>query len=181
MSNITINRNLKVLISKEKIADRVVSMADEIATDLVDKTLVMVGLLTGSVVFMADLMRALSECGLDPEVDFMIVESYGEKEVSSGEIKIVQDVRADLSGKTVLLVDDIIDTGLTFSRVKSLLAQKNPARIVSVALLDKPSGRKVDYTPDYVGFSVENHFVIGYGLDSGGMYRSLPYFGYLDD
>ena len=172
---------VKVLITKEKIAERVASLANEISTAHQGESLVIIGLLNGSIVFTADLMRALSGRGFNAEVDFMVVESYAGGTKSSGQLNIIQDVRTKLEGKTVLLVDDIIDTGLTARQVALSLSAKNPNRVVTVALLDKSSGRTVDFSPDYVGFTIENHFVVGYGLDARGSFRCLPYIGYLEE
>ena len=132
--------------------------------------------LKGAVVFLADLMRAID---VPAERDFMVVSSYGSGVKSSGVVKIVKDLDVPLAGKDLLIVEDILDSGLTLSYIKELLASRGPASIRIATLLDKPSRRKVDLVADYIGFSVPDEFVIGYGLDYDEKYRNLPYIGIL--
>ncbi len=171
----------KLLISEEKIAEKVDSLARELASELKGSSTILVGLLTGSVVFLSDLMRRLSHYGLFLEVDFMIVSSYNDSRESSGSIDIVQDVRIDMTGRTALLVDDIVDTGRTLNEARRRLYDKGAAKVITCALLDKPARRNVDIKPDYVGFIIENKFVVGYGLDAGNRYRQLPYIATLEE
>ncbi|VAX22708.1 Hypoxanthine-guanine phosphoribosyltransferase [hydrothermal vent metagenome] len=168
------------MISEEKIASKVDDLARRIADDMDGSTTIMVGLLTGSVVFLSDLMRRLNHHGMSPQIDFMIISSYKGSIDSPGEIEVVQNVRIDVQGKTVLLVDDIIDTGRTMSAARRLLYEKGAANVVICAFLDKPSRREADIKPDYTGFAIENQFVVGYGLDADNRYRSLPFVATLE-
>ncbi|MBI5815718.1 MAG: hypoxanthine phosphoribosyltransferase [Nitrospinae bacterium] len=165
----------KILISEEQIATKVDSLAKKLASDLQNSPTLLVGLLNGSVVFLSDLMRRLYAYGVHPEVDFIAASSYKHGTESSGIVEIIQDTRLSIEGKTVVLVDDVVDTGLTLSEVKKLLEAKNPARVLTCVLLDKPSRRKIDITPDYSAFTIDDVFVIGYGMDAGDRYRNLPY------
>ena len=167
---------LKVLLSEEQIAEKVAQIGRQITEDYRDKNLLMVSVLKGSVVFMADLMRAV-DC--PARIDFMSVSSYGSGTKTSGVVKIVKDLDQDLSGKDLLIVEDILDSGMTLSYLKGLLQGRNPASIRIATLLDKPSRRKVDLKADYVGFEVPDEFVVGYGLDYDEQYRNLPFVGVL--
>ena len=149
-------------------------MAKEIEKDYTGKNLVCVGLLKGSVMFMSDLIKAIN---LDLRIDFMKVSSYGSGTDSTGVVKILKDVDVDLAGKDVLIVEDIIDTGLTIVNVKDFLAKKNPNSIRVCTLLDKPSRRKVEVKGEYVGFEIPDEFVVGYGLDLDEKYRNIPFVG----
>jgi len=166
---------LNLLINKDDIDVRVRNLAAQIAQDLKGRPTLLVGLLKGSVVFLSDLIRGLSANGLEPELDFMMTTSYGESTEPSETVEITLDIRSPLKGKTVLLVEDIVDTGGTLAEVVKRVESKSPDRILTCALLDKPSRRKFDVKPDYVGFEIEDVFVVGYGLDAGGKYRGLPY------
>ena len=138
---------------------------------------VVIGVLKGSFVFLADLVRALARAGATPSVEFMRLASYGQKKESSGEVLLLGDVPRDFGGRAVLLVDDIVDTGLSMDYGKRLLTERNAARVWTCALLDKPSRRKVDVTLDFVGFEIPDVFVVGYGIDYAEQYRYLPYIG----
>ena len=144
--------------------------------DYEGKNLVCVGLLKGSVVFMADLIKTID---IDLSIDFMKVSSYGGGTDSTGVVKILKDVDEEVTGKDVLLVEDIVDTGLTIANVKEFIAKKKPNSVKVCTLLDKPSRRKVDVKADYSGFEIPDAFVIGYGLDYAEKYRNLPYVGIL--
>lgn len=165
---------VEVLISKEKVEARIAELAKQIEKDYADKDLVCVGLLKGSVVFMADLIKSIN---LDLKIDFMKVSSYGSGTDSTGIVKILKDVDLNLEGKDVLIVEDIIDTGLTIVSVKDLLNKKLPKSIKVCTLLDKPSRRKVDVKGEYVGFEIPDEFVVGYGLDFDEKYRNIPFIG----
>lgn len=165
---------VEVLISKEKVEARIAELAKQIEKDYADKDLVCVGLLKGSVVFMADLIKSIN---LDLKIDFMKVSSYGSGTDSTGIVKILKDVDLNLEGKDVLIVEDIIDTGLTIVSVKDLLNKKIPKSIKVCTLLDKPSRRKVDVKGEYVGFEIPDEFVVGYGLDFDEKYRNIPFIG----
>ena len=165
---------VEVLISREKVEERIKELAKEIEKDYAGKNLVCVGLLKGSVMFMSDLIKSVN---LDLRIDFMKVSSYGSGTDSTGVVKILKDVDLDLAGKDVLIVEDIIDTGLTIVNVKDFLAKKNPNSIRVCTLLDKPSRRKVEVKGEYVGFEIPDEFVVGYGLDLDEKYRNIPFVG----
>jgi hypoxanthine phosphoribosyltransferase len=167
---------LRVLLSEEEIRAKCKEMGARISQEYKGKNLMLVTVLKGAVVFLADLMRAID---VPAEIDFMVVSSYGSGVKSSGVVKIVKDLDVPLAGKDLLIVEDILDSGLTLSYIKELLASRGPASIKIATLLDKPSRRKVDLVADYIGFSVPDEFVIGYGLDYDEKYRNLPYIGIL--
>lgn len=165
---------IEVLISKEQIETRIFELAKIIEKDYINKDLICVGLLKGSLPFMADLIKAIN---LNLRIDFMKVSSYGGGTNSTGVVKILKDVDLDLTGKDVLIIEDIIDTGLTIKNVKNFLSQKNPASIKVCSLLDKPSRRLVEVKGEYIGFEIPDEFVVGYGLDLDELYRNIPYVG----
>ena len=167
---------LKVLVSEEEIREKVKEMGRRITEHYKGKSLLLVTVLKGAVVFLADLMR---EIDVPAEIDFMVVSSYGSGVKSSGVVKIVKDLDTPLEGKDILIVEDILDSGLTLSYLKEILEGRGPRSIQIAALLDKPTRRKVDLKADYIGFSVPDEFVIGYGLDYDEKYRNLPYIGIL--
>ncbi|MDR2697247.1 MAG: hypoxanthine phosphoribosyltransferase [Holophagales bacterium] len=167
-------QNIQPMVSEEEICRRVKELGRVIESDYFGKDLVVVGLLKGAYPFFADLTRAID---LDFQVCFMRASSYGLDLESSGEVKISQDIDISISGKDVLIVEDIIDTGRTLISVLDYLKAQSPARIRICALLDKPSRRVHDVPVDYVGFSIKDLFVVGYGLDAKEMYRNLPYIG----
>lgn len=165
------------LYTEEDIREKVRDLGRQISKDYKGKQLTVVGILKGSLVFMADLIR---EIDADVTVDFMEVSSYGNGTTSSGEIRIKKDMDSTPVGKNLLIVEDIIDTGNTLKYLKDVyLAGKNPKSIKIVTMLDKPSRRKADIKPDYSGFSIDDLFVIGYGLDYAQQFRHLPYIAYL--
>ena len=164
-----------VLVSEEELKAKVAELGAQISRDYEGKNLVLVSILKGSVVFMADLMRAVS---IPCSIDFMVVSSYGgSNTTTSGLVKIIKD--GDLSGKDVLIVEDILDTGVTLSNLVPMLKMRNPNSVKICTILDKPSRRKADIQPDYEGFQVPDEFVVGYGLDYDEKYRNLPYVGVL--
>ena len=169
---------LKVLISAEDIARRVQELGREITADYQGRSLMIIGILKGAVVFMSDLIRQIS---VPLEVDFMAISSYGEATETSGVVQLLKDLDCPIEGKHVLIVEDIIDTGLTLSYLYQLLQSRNPATLKTAVLLDKPERRRTDFTPDYVGFTIPDKFVIGYGLDYNHMHRELPYVGVLEN
>lgn len=168
----------RVLYSAEEIAQRCKELGAQITEDYKKRgeTPLLVALLKGSVPFLADIMR---EIDLKIEFDCMDVSSYHGGTESAGDLKINKDLDCSLEGVSVLLVEDIVDTGRTLSKVKSLLKNKGAKEVKVVTLLDKPARRIIDIEPDYVGFTIENEFVIGYGLDYKQWYRNLPYVGIL--
>ena len=161
----------KVLLSEEELHARVSELGAQLSRDYAGENLLMVSVLKGSVVFMADLMRAISE---PAEIDFMVVSSYGSGVKSSGVVKIVKDLDINLQGKDILIVEDILDSGMTLDYIKGMLLDRNPSSIRICTLLDKPARRKADLQADYVGFTVPDEFVVGYGLDYDERYRNLP-------
>jgi hypoxanthine phosphoribosyltransferase len=163
------------MISAKSIAARVEDLAREISAEFqgTDK-LVVVGLLRGSFVFIADLVRELD---LPVEVDFIEASSYGNSTESSHEIRILKDLRGEIEGRDVLVVEDIVDTGYTLKHVLEILKTRNPARLKVCALLDKPSRREVDIRADWIGFEIPDKFVVGYGIDYAQRNRNLPHIG----
>lgn len=170
------NDILQVLLTEEQLKAKCAEMGAQITKDYQGKNLLLVTVLKGAVVYLADLMRCID---LPCAIDFMVVSSYGSGVKTSGVVKIVKDLDQDLSGKDILIVEDILDSGMTLSYLKGLLQGCNPASIRIATLLDKPSRRKVDLQADYVGYEVPDEFVVGYGLDYGEQYRNLPYVGIL--
>lgn len=167
---------LQVLFSEEQLRQKCAELGARISRDYEGKNLLMVSVLKGSVVFMADLMRHITvPCG----IDFMAVSSYGSGVKTSGVVKINKDLDIDLAGRDILIVEDILDSGMTLAYLTELLRDRGPASIRIAALLDKPSRRKAEVQPDYVGYVVPDEFVVGYGLDYDERYRNLPYVGIL--
>ncbi|MBQ7875307.1 MAG: hypoxanthine phosphoribosyltransferase [Oscillospiraceae bacterium] len=166
----------RILISEKDIKKAVKKMGKAISKDYADKNLMLVAVLKGSVMIMADLMRAIT---IPVNIDFMSVSSYGGGTKTSGVVKIIKDLDHDLSGKDVLIVEDILDSGLTLSYLTNVLRQRNVSSIRIATLLDKPERRIADITPDYCCFTVPDEFVVGYGLDYDQKYRNLPYVGIL--
>ncbi len=167
---------LKVLLSEEEIAAKVQEIGAQISKDYADKNLLLVSVLKGSVVFMADLMRAIT---VNAAIDFMSVSSYGSGVKTSGEVKIIKDLDRPLEGLDLLLVEDILDSGMTLSYLRDMLSKRGPKSIRIATLLDKPARRQADIQADYVCFDVPDEFVVGYGLDYAEKYRNLPYVGVL--
>lgn len=167
-----IHRRQRILFSREEIADRVRGLGQEISKDYGNKELVVISLLRGSFIFTADLVREIT---IPVEVDFMTTSSYGHSEESSGIVEIVHDIRTDIKDRDVLIVDDIMDSGYTLEKVVEYLRGKSPRSLKICVLLDKPSRRKVDLSPDYIGFNIPDVFIVGYGLNYGDHYRNIPY------
>lgn len=165
-----------VLVSEQQLKDKVAQLGAQISQDYAGKDLVLVSILKGAVVFMADLMRAVT---IPCSIDFMVVSSYGAGTTTTGLVKIIKDLDSDLSGKDVLIVEDILDTGITLSNLVPMLKMRDPNSVRICAILDKPSRRRADIQADYIGFQVPDEFVVGYGLDYDEKYRNLPYVGVL--
>ena len=179
MTDVTSNEAIgEVLIDEETIATRVAELGREISRDYAGRQLLLVGVLKGAIFFIADLMRKLD---LDCEVDFMAISSYGSSTDSSGVVRILKDLNATIEGRDVLVVEDIIDSGLTLSYLLRTLEARSPASLEVCALLTKPARREIDVACRYVGFEIPGAFVIGYGLDFDQLYRNLPYVGVLRD
>ena len=164
----------RVLITEDEIHAKLDELAEEIAAEYSGKDLLLVGVLKGAVMVMADLMRALP---MTAPVDWMAVSSYGSGTKSSGVVRILKDLDADISGKHVLIVEDIVDSGLTLSWIRSNLDSRHPASVEICTLLRKPDAAKVEIECKWVGFDIPNEFVVGYGLDYAEQYRNLPYIG----
>ena len=175
MTVLSSQQEIDILITEAEIAARTNNLARQI-TDHYKGTeqLVVVGLLRGSFVFIADLVRRLA---LPVEVDFMTVSSYGNNTVSSRQVRIIQDLETAIKNRDVLIVEDIVDTGHTLNHVTHLLQSRNPARLKSIALLDKPTRREVDFRSDWIGFEIPDEFVVGYGIDFAQRNRNLPFIG----
>jgi len=162
----------KILLSEKEIKEQVRVLAKEISRDYEDKNLLLVSLLKGSVIFLSDLMRELT---IDCAIDFMCVSSYASGTKTSGTVKIIKDLDIDISNSDVLLVEDILDSGLTLNYIIDILRPRNPKSIKICALLDKAERRQAPIELDYCGFKIPNEFVVGYGLDYDEKYRNLPY------
>ena len=168
----------KVLISEEELSNIVRSLGKQITEDYKGKDLMIVSILKGSIIFMADLMRAIdTPC----TIDFMAVSSYGSGTKTSGVVKIIKDLDASIEGKDLLIVEDILDSGRTLSYIKEILLARNPKSIKICTLFDKPERRDADIYADYIGSKVPNEFIVGYGLDYDEHYRNLPYIGVLKE
>jgi len=170
-----------VLVTEQQIQDKIAELATQVAADYPDTEqgeLLLVGVLKGAVMFMTDFARALP---LPTQLEFMAVSSYGSSTSSSGVVRILKDLDRDIAGRDVLIVEDIVDSGLTLNYLLRTLRARNPASLEVCALLTKPERRKVDLPIRYVGFEIPNRFVIGYGLDHAEKYRQLPYVAVLAD
>jgi hypoxanthine phosphoribosyltransferase len=174
--NILLNDVESVLLSADELAKRIGELGAEITADYAGKEILMIGVLRGAVVFMADLARAIK---VPVAIDFMAVSSYGAGTSSSGVVRILKDLDEHIEGKHVLVVEDIIDSGLTLNYLLDNLKSRKPASIKLCTLLNKPERRKVDVKIDYNGFNVPDYFVVGYGLDYAEKYRNLPFIGIL--
>lgn len=166
----------QVLLSEEEIAEIVRNMGRQISEDYEGKNLFLVGVLKGSITFMADLMRQIT---IPCAIDFLSVSSYGKGTKTSGEVRVLKDLDVSLEGKDLLVIEDILDSGVTLSYLLKMLSARNPASIRLCTLLDKPERRRVDVYADYVGASVPDEFIVGYGLDYAEKYRNLSYIGVL--
>lgn len=162
----------ETLCSKEEIAQRISEMGRQIAQDYAGKSIHVIALLKGSFIFAADLVRSIDA---PLKISFLTTSSYGNATVSSGTVEIKDMLTSNIEGEHVLVVDDITDSGITMKRVLESLKEKNPASLKCCVLLDKPSRRSVDLTADYIGFEIEDKFVVGYGLNFGEYYRNVPY------
>ena len=167
----------EVLIDDETLQRRVAELGEEVSADYAGRDLLLVGVLKGAVFFMSDLMRNLT---IPCEIDFMAISSYGDSTDSSGVVRILKDLDINIDGRDVLVVEDIIDSGLTLSYLMRNLEAREPASLAVCALMTKPERREIDVPVRYVGFEIPNRFVIGYGLDFAERYRNLPYVGVLD-
>ena len=167
----------EVLIDQDALQQRIQELGEEISTDYTGRDLLLIGVLKGAVFFMADLMRNLT---IPCEIDFMAISSYGDSTDSSGVVRILKDLDINIEDRHVLVVEDIIDSGLTLSYLMRNLEARGPASLEICSLLTKPERREADVPVRYIGFEIPNRFVIGYGLDFAERYRNLPYVGILD-
>jgi len=167
---------IEPLFDERQIAERVAALAGEI-DETIEGEFVIVGLLKGSFVFVADLARALHAKGREPQIEFIRLSSYGVGTESSGEVHLLGDIPTDVAGRQILLVDDIVDTGRSIAYAMALMQQREVGALWTCALLDKPGRREVEVTADFVGFSIEDLFIAGYGIDYAENYRYLPYIG----
>jgi hypoxanthine phosphoribosyltransferase len=166
----------KVLFTEEQILQRVAELGRELSRDYDGKNPLFICVLKGAVMFMADLVKRVE---VPMEMDFMATSSYGAASKSSGVVRILKDLERPVEGRHVIIVEDIVDTGLTLTHLREMLLHRRAASVRIVTLFDKPEGRAVDITPDYSGFVVPNEFIVGYGLDYAEQYRNLPYVGVL--
>jgi len=176
--SITNSKIGEILVQPDELEHRVSELAAQISTDYAGKDVLLIGVLKGAVFFLADLMRKID---VDCEVDFMAVSSYGSSTDSSGVVRILKDLDASIEGRHVLIVEDIVDSGLTLSYLFRMLGARSPASLEVCALLTKPDRREVDMPIRYVGFEIPNKFAIGYGLDHAERYRNLPYVAVLNE
>ncbi|MEG0978825.1 MAG: hypoxanthine phosphoribosyltransferase [Oscillospiraceae bacterium] len=166
----------EILLDEKQISELVERLGTQISKDYAGKNLLLISVLKGSVVFMADLMRAIS---IPCKIDFMVVSSYGSETVSCGTVKIIKDLDINLSGYDLLIVEDILDTGRTLKSLMEILKTRNPNSVKICTFLDKPDRRAVDLSADYLGAKIPDEFVVGYGLDYDEKYRNLPFVGVL--
>lgn len=179
MANISKNMRddlQNILITEEELDKRVRELAEEISRDYEGKDLLLICILKGAVVFFSDLVKRIT---VPLKFDFMSISSYGDARKTSGIVRIAKDVDTSITGRDVLIVEDIMDSGLTLNHLTKVLSARNPASMKIVCLLDKPERRECDITPDYRGFEIPNEFVVGYGLDYASYYRNLPFVGVL--
>ena len=169
---------IKVLIEKKKLEKRIEELATEIQKDYLGEDILVICILKGSLYFTVDLTKKINNYKL--EIDFMRISSYGDELTSSGKINIIKDLETDINGRNVLVVEDIIDTGNTLYYLKDILEKRNPRTLKICTLLDKKSRRIKNVVPEYIGFEIEDKFVVGYGLDYKDCFRNLPFIGYVD-
>lgn len=167
-----------VMIGKEELRDRVSELGTEISKDYKDQSIIAICVLKGAVIFISDLIR---EINVETKIDFMAVTSYGASTQSTGVVRILKDLDSNIEGENVIIIEDIIDSGLTLKYLKEYLLARKPKSLKICTLLDKPDRRVVDIKADYVGFTIENKFIVGYGLDYNQKFRNLPYISYLEE
>ena len=166
----------RILITSEEIGARVRELGQQITNDYAGQEILMIGVLRGAVIFMADLARSIKR---PMDIDFMAITSYGLSTNSSGVVRIIKDLDEVVEGRHILIIEDIIDSGLTLNYLVDNIKSRKPASVRICTLLSKPDRRKVNVTVDYNGFNIPDHFVVGYGLDYAGKYRNLPFIGVL--
>lgn len=169
-----IKHSVEIMISEQKIKSRIYELGNQISKNYHNNNIILIGLLRGSFIFIADLCRAIN---IAHEVDFMTISSYGNGMLSSYDVKILKDIDEDIFSKDVIIIEDIIDSGHTLKKVKEILSLRSPKSLSICTLLDKPERREVNVKVDYIGFSIPDEFVVGYGIDYAQNYRHLPYIG----
>jgi len=167
----------QIMITQEEILARAAEIGKKISEDYAGETVVVIGILKGAVLWLSDVIKNIT---IDTEIDFMAVSSYGASTKSSGVVKIVKDLDRPIEGAHVIVVEDIIDSGITLNYLKGYLQARGPKTLSFCTLLDKPTGRRTEFKAEYVGFEVEDKFIVGYGLDYDQRYRNLPYISFLD-
>lgn len=167
-----------VMIGKDELQARIAELGSEISRDFRGESILAICVLKGAVLFMSDLIRELN---VETKIDFMAVSSYGASTQSTGVVRILKDLDSNIEGENVIIVEDIIDSGLTLKYLKEYLLARHPKTLKICTLLDKPERRQADVKADYVGFTIENKFIVGYGLDYNQLYRNLPYISYLEE
>lgn len=167
-----------VMITQEEILQKAGEIGQRISREYRGEEIVMIGILRGAVLWMADLMKCIE---LDMTIDFMAVSSYGSATRTSGVVKINKDLDTDIEGKHVIIVEDIVDSGVTLNYLRGYISSRGARTVKICTLLDKPEGRRVEIDVDYIGFTVDDRFIVGYGLDYDQKYRNLPYVTYLED
>ncbi len=167
----------KPLLTEAEIQKKVKELGAKITEEYEGKDLIVIGVLKGAYIFFADLVRSIK---LPVKIDFLIASSYGLRTETSGEVKIISDIKEPIKGRDVLLIDDIVDSGLTMNYLRKFVSSKGPKSLKVCVLLDKPARRKTEVTLDYVGFTIPNKYVVGYGLDYQNKYRNLPYVAVLE-
>lgn len=170
-------KNLKILIEEEKLQKRIEELAEQINQDYIGEEIILICILKGSIFFTVDLAKKLKN---DIKIEFMQVSSYGQETISSGKIDLKLEITGDVQGKDVIIVEDIIDTGETLDYLNQYIKQKKPSTLKICTLLDKPERRRKKIDVDYIGFTIPDKFVIGYGLDYDEYYRNLRYIGYIE-
>ena len=170
------NDILKVLLTEEQLKEKTKELAAKVSKDYRDKNVLIISVLKGAFIFAADFIRELD---IMAEIDFMVTSSYGTSTKSSGVVQIIKDIQKDITGMDILIVEDILDSGLTLSYLKKLFLTRGANSVKVCTILNKPERRKADIEPDYVGYDVPDEFVVGYGLDFNEKYRQLPYVGVL--
>lgn len=169
---------LEILLTEQQLAERVAELGQELSRDYAGRSPILVGILRGSAIFLADLIRQMS---IDCEMDFISISSYGNRTESSGSVQLIKDLDGDVAGRDIIVVEDIVDSGLSLAYITKSLQARNPRSLRLCSLLDKKERRQTDVKVEYVGFEIPDRFVVGYGLDYGQLYRGLPFVGILSE
>lgn len=169
--------NIKVLISEKDLKKRIIELSNQISKDYENEDIFVICLLKGATYFAVDITKKLKN---DVIIDFMKVSSYGSSKKTSGKVNIIYDITTNIKDKNVLIIEDIVDSGLTLNKIKEYLLQKQPKSIKTCVMLDKEARREYQFTADYIGFKIDDYFIVGYGLDYNEKYRNLPYIGYIE-